>query len=193
MLAVFLTVPAHAQPVASSTSEKIDVQQFKPGPGAYDVLGLHSAKVGKHLVWNAGLSVSYATDPLSVLDPRADTPSSTTWWTSQLTVDVMGAICLVRSVRARPGAPFHLADAPGPRYRGGSSRRSGGKTGLGDVRVVPKANLYSTGGLNLGAAMPIHLPTGGARTSSAAGSPSVRGCSASGAAAAECACWPTWA
>jgi outer membrane protein OmpA-like peptidoglycan-associated protein len=36
-----------------------------------------------------------------------------------------------------------------------------GKTGLGDVRLVPKASLYSAGGVSLGAALPLHLPTGG--------------------------------
>jgi hypothetical protein len=38
---------ALAQPPAAS--QAIDVRQYKPGPGAYDVLGLHGARVGLDL------------------------------------------------------------------------------------------------------------------------------------------------
>ena len=157
MLAVLVAAPAKAQSTTASTSEKIDVQQYKPAPGTYDLLGLHSARVGKS--WNLGLSVNYAKDPLAFRDPRENTTVYSLVG-SQLTADVMGAISLFDRFELGLAIPF-TSQSSGTATVAALAEQSGGKSGLGDVRVVPKANLYSAGGLNLGAAMPIHLPTGG--------------------------------
>ncbi|HYH99095.1 Ig-like domain-containing protein, partial [Hyalangium sp.] len=160
VLAVLLAAPARAQPTPSPTSEQIDVQQFKPGPGAYDVLGLQSARVNRHLGWNLGLSVSYAKDPLIFLDPR----ESTTVYKlveNQLTVDVMGAIAFLDRFELGVAIPITSQTSQSSPTFAPILAEGVGKTGLGDVRLVPKASLYSTGGLILGAALPIHLPTGG--------------------------------
>ena len=161
MLAVLMALPARAQSVTTSpASTKIDVQQFKPGPGAYDVLGLHSAKVNRHLGWNVGLSVNYAKDPLTFLDPRADTVVYKLV-ESQLTVDVMGAIAFLDRFELGLAIPITSQTSQSSPTLAPLFDEGVGKTGLGDLRVVPKASLYSTGGLTLGAALPIHLPTGG--------------------------------
>ncbi|KFE60960.1 internalin [Hyalangium minutum] len=160
VLAVFLTAPAHAQTTSSTASTKIDVQQFKPGPGAYDVLGLHSPKVNKHLGWNAGLSVNYATDPLSVLDPRKDAVVYKLV-SSQLTVDVMAAIAFLDRFELGLAIPITSQSSESAPEGVPDFSEGAGKTGLGDLRLVPKANLFSAGGLSLGAALPLHLPTGG--------------------------------
>jgi uncharacterized protein (TIGR03382 family) len=160
VLALLVAVPARAQVVTSPVSEKIDVQQYKPGPGSRDVLGLHSPKLGKHRQWNLGASLNYATDPLTVTDPRTDTVVYKIV-KSQLTVDLMGAIALFDRFElglALPITSQSSEDAPenAPVFPEGVSG-----TGLGNLRVVPKASLMSTDSLYLGAAMPIHLPTGG--------------------------------
>ncbi|WP_309242985.1 Ig-like domain-containing protein [Hyalangium versicolor] len=161
MLAVFVAAPAKAQPtiVTSPASQKIDVQQYKPAPGAYDVLGLHSARVNGNWGWNLGLSVNYAKDPLTVLDPRQDNAVAYKLVANQLTVDILGAIALFDRFEIGLAVPFTSQTS----QSGDSPIFSDdvGKSGLGDVRVVPKASLYSSGGLTLGAAVPIHLPTGG--------------------------------
>jgi uncharacterized protein (TIGR03382 family) len=160
VLAVLVAAPAKAQPTASPTSTQIDVQQYKPGPGAYDVLGLHSARVGRHLGWNLGLSVNYATDPLTFLDPREDQVIYKLV-ESQLTVDVMAAISFLDRFEVGLALPITSQTSQSSPTLAPLFDEGVGKTGLGDVRLVPKASLYSAGGLSLGAALPLHLPTGG--------------------------------
>jgi outer membrane protein OmpA-like peptidoglycan-associated protein len=160
VLAVLVAAPAKAQPTSSPTSTQIDVQQFKPGPGAYDVLGLHSAKVNRHLGWNLGLSVNYAKDPLTFLDPREDEVVYKLV-ENQFTVDVMAAIAFLDRFELGLVLPITSQTSQSSPNLAPLFDEGVGKTGLGDVRLVPKASLYSAGGLSLGAALPLHLPTGG--------------------------------
>ncbi|MDC0713728.1 Ig-like domain-containing protein [Stigmatella sp. ncwal1] len=150
------TPQASAQTASSPATRKIDAQQYKPGPGSQDVLGLLSATVGRHLGWNLGLSVSYAQDPLTVRDPISE-ETVYSLVESQLTVDVLGAIAFHERFEIGLALPItsQSADAS-PVFGEGVDA-----TGIGDLRVVPKARVFSTGGLHLGAAVPIHLPTGG--------------------------------
>jgi uncharacterized protein (TIGR03382 family) len=159
---VLVATPASAQGVAPG-SQAIDVQQYKPGPGLRDVLGLHSAQVGKHLNWNLGLSFTYAKDPLNFLNPRTDTFTYEIV-KNQFTFDLMGAIALYERFELGVGLPITsqgsgsgLAAAPGFAGRVDA-------TGVGDLRLVPKATLLTTeGGLNLGLALPLILPTSGGK------------------------------
>jgi outer membrane protein OmpA-like peptidoglycan-associated protein len=160
VLAVLVAAPAKAQPTTSPTSTQIDVQQFKPGPGAYDVLGLHSAKVNRHLGWNLGLSVNYAKDPLTFLDPREDEVVYKLV-ENQFTVDVMAAIAFLDRFELGLVLPITSQTSQSSPTLAPLFDEGVGKTGLGDVRLVPKASLYSAGGVSLGAALPLHLPTGG--------------------------------
>ncbi|NVJ21886.1 OmpA family protein [Myxococcus sp. AM011] len=143
-------------------SQAIDVQQYKPGPGAYDVLGLHGARVGKHLDWNLGLSVNYAEDPLNLLDPRRD-EFVYRIVDSQLSVDLMGAVALFDRVELGVSLPLTTttsqpATAISPTLANGAAG-----TGVGDLRLVPKLRLLSTeGGLHLALVAPVTLPTAGA-------------------------------
>jgi uncharacterized protein (TIGR03382 family) len=162
VLAVLTAAPARAQVTNSPVSEKIDVQQYKPGPGSQDLLGLHSAKVGKHFQWSLGASVNYAKDPLTFSNPRTE-EIVYRLVESQLTVDLMGSIALFDRFEVGLALPItsqSSQEAPqvAPLFEEGVSA-----TGLGNLRVVPKLNLVSSGGLYLGAALPIHIPTGGAQ------------------------------
>jgi OOP family OmpA-OmpF porin len=157
-----LAVPgglARAQPAAS---QAIDVQQYKPGPGAHDVLGLHGARLGPHLGWNLGLSLNYADDPLNVMDPRQDAFVYRIV-DSQLTLDLMGAIALFDRVELGVALPVSTttsepAAAISPTFADGVKA-----TGVGDLRLVPKVRLLSTdGGLDLAVVAPVTLPTAGA-------------------------------
>jgi outer membrane protein OmpA-like peptidoglycan-associated protein len=117
--------------------------------------------MGKHMQWNLGASVNYATDPLTVTNPRTNEVVYKLV-ESQLTVDLMGAIALFDRLELGVALPItsqtsqDLDNAPVV-PEGVSS------TGLGNLRVVPKVSLLSSGGLAVGAALPIHLPTGGSQ------------------------------
>jgi outer membrane protein OmpA-like peptidoglycan-associated protein len=162
LLAVALLVlgggAAWAQPAAS---QAIDVQQYKPGPGAHDVLGLHGARVGPHLGWNLGASLNFADDPLNVLDPREDRFVYRIV-DSQLTLDLMGAIALFDRLELGLSLPLSTTTSEPAAPISGDFAQGVAATGVGDLRLVPKVRLLSTpGGLHLALAVPVTLPTAG--------------------------------
>ncbi|ADO74013.1 Ig-like domain-containing protein [Stigmatella aurantiaca] len=154
------SLPAEAQSITpAAMSDKIDVQQYKPAPGLHDLLGLHSARVGHHRDWNLGVSLSYAKDPLTLTNPVSD-EAIHKLVASQITVDLMGAIALRDRFELGVALPItsqtsSVSDT-GPKAQGADS------TGLGNLRLVPKAHLLSRESIDLGVALPIHLPTGSA-------------------------------
>ncbi|MBZ4409469.1 OmpA family protein [Myxococcus sp. XM-1-1-1] len=157
-LALLLANGAQAQIPAS---QAIDVQQYKPGPGAYDVLGLHGARVGRHLDWNLGLSVNYADDPLNLLDPRRDAFVYRIV-DSQLTVDVLGALALFDWLEVGVALPISTTTSQPAGEVAPSLAQGVDATGIGDLRLVPKARLLSTdGGLHLAVAASVTIPTSG--------------------------------
>ncbi|MCP3059839.1 OmpA family protein [Myxococcus sp. K38C18041901] len=157
-LALLMASGAQAQIQAS---QAIDVQQYKPGPGAYDLLGLQGARVGKHLDWNLGLSVNYADDPLNLFDPRRDAYVYRIV-DSQLTVDVMGALALFDWLEIGVALPISTTTSQPAGEVAPSLAQGVDATGLGDLRLVPKARLLSTeGGLHLAVAASVTIPTSG--------------------------------
>ena len=124
LAAVLVAAPANAQaPV--EPPRRIDVQQYKPGPGWKDVLGLHSPQVGRHLDWNLGLSFNYAKDPLNFLQPRTD-EFVYEIVKNQFTFDLMGAIALfdrfelgvALPITSQRSAARHVRSPRAPRGRG---------------------------------------------------------------------------
>ncbi|MFY2558875.1 cell envelope biogenesis protein OmpA, partial [Corallococcus terminator] len=159
LVAVLLTTgTARAQ---AQVSQAIDVQQYKPGPGAYDVLGLHGARVGKHLDWNLGLSANFAQDPLNLLDPRRD-EFVYRIVDSQLTVDLMGAVALFDRLEVGVSLPLSTTSSQPATAISPTLANGAAGTGVGDLRLVPKVRLLSTeGGLHLAFVAPVTLPTAG--------------------------------
>ncbi len=159
LLAVFGVLGSStASAQASAPTEAIDVQQYKPGPGATDVLAVHGAKVGKHLGWHLGLSLNYAHNPLGVLDPRED-DFIYQIVQHQFTADLMGSISLFDRVELGVALPVtyqasQAASATAPLFSQGLSGM-----GVGDLRLVPKAHLLQAGGFDLGLVVPVLLPT----------------------------------
>ncbi|AKQ65725.1 OmpA domain protein [Myxococcus hansupus] len=157
-LLLVASATASAQP---SVSQAIDVQQYKPGPGAYDVLGVHSARIAPHLSWNLGASLNYAEDPLNLVDPRADRFLYRIV-DSQLTLDLMGAISLFDRVELGVSLPVsHTTSEPAAAVAPDLANGVG-TTGVGDLRLVPKVRLLSTdSGIHLAVTAPLTLPTAG--------------------------------
>ncbi|MFL5347092.1 MAG: Ig-like domain-containing protein [Hyalangium sp.] len=143
----------------AQSSSAIDVQQFKPGPGKADVLGLEGPGVPGHLSWNTGLYLQYAHDPLVVVNPRNNSLIQHLV-KNQVGFDWVGAIGL--------GERFELgASIPISLQRGEFDTQSAAplqqtwKGGLGDLRLIPKVLLLEGESLRLGFAAPVVLPTGG--------------------------------
>ncbi|WP_224372498.1 Ig-like domain-containing protein [Hyalangium versicolor] len=162
LAAVFLSAPAQAQS-AAAPSQGIDVQQYKPGPGWKDVLDVHSAQVGRHLGWNLGLSFNYAKDPLNFLRPRSD-DFVYEIVKNQFTFDLMGAISLFDRLEIGVALPITSQGSASTASVSPLLSEGVDATGVGDLRVVPKLRLFSTdGGLHLGLAVPVLLPTSGGK------------------------------
>ncbi|MDY7231400.1 Ig-like domain-containing protein [Hyalangium rubrum] len=161
LAAVLFTAPVSAQTLPAS--QDIDVQQYKPGPGLKDVLGVHSPRVGKHLGWNLGLSFNYAKDPLNFLNPRTDTFVYEIV-KNQFTFDLMGAIALFDRVELGVALPITSQGSGSGASVAPVLPEGVDATGVGDLRLVPKVNLLSTdSGLHLGLAVPLMLPTSGGK------------------------------
>ncbi|EPX64600.1 putative internalin [Cystobacter fuscus DSM 2262] len=160
-LGALSAAPAQAQSLApSELSQSIDVQRYKPGPGATDILGVHGARVDRHLGWHLGTSLSYANNPLGFLDSsRGQFVYNVV--ATQVTVEVMGSLSLWD--RLELGVALPLTYQASQRGAAVTPAFAQGVTGggLGDLRLVPKAHLFSSGALHLGLAVPVVLPTAG--------------------------------
>ncbi|HEX8439866.1 MAG TPA: cell envelope biogenesis protein OmpA, partial [Archangium sp.] len=160
-LAMLAAPRAGAQSLDPPTvSQAIDLQRYKPGPGATDILGVHGARVGQG--WHLGASLSYASNPLGFFDARQkDFVYQVV--SSQLTLDLMGSVSYCERFELGVALPLtYQASARGvsalPSFAEGVTG-----AGLGDLRMVPKVRLVSTGRLYLGVAVPVLLPTAGGR------------------------------
>ena len=163
LLGVTLAPMAQAQaPAPSPTSQAIDVQRYKPGPGATDILGVHGAKVNGHLGWHVGASFNYAKDPLGFLDPRED-DFVYSLVANQMTLDLMGSLSLFDRFELGVGLPITLQSSESGASITPALPEGVRGTGLGDLRLVPKAHLLSAGGLQLGLVVPLTVPTSGGR------------------------------
>jgi uncharacterized repeat protein (TIGR01451 family) len=161
LLGVLSAPAAEAQaPTPSPLSQSIDVQRYKPGPGATDILGVHGARVDGHLGWHLAASINYASDPLGFLDPRQD-DFVYSLIANQVTLDLMGSLSLWKRFELGVALPLTSQSSEKgasvmPAFQDGVNG-----SGVGDLRLVPKAHLLSAGGLDLGVAVPVLLPTAG--------------------------------
>ncbi|MBZ4371083.1 Ig-like domain-containing protein [Corallococcus sp. AS-1-6] len=160
-VAVGLSLGAASRAQAqASVSQAIDVQQYKPGPGAYDVLGVHSARVAPHLTWNVGASLNYAHQPLNFYDPREETFVYRIV-ERQVSLDLMGAVSLFDRLEVGLVLPLTVTGSQPAGVVSEQFADGVGTAGLGDLRVVPKLALWKQGALNLAVVAPFTLPTGG--------------------------------
>ena len=192
---VLVAAPAAAPSSTSSPlSQGIDVQQYKPGPGPRDVLGVHSAQVGRHLGWNLGLSFNYAKQPAQLPRPAHD-DFVYELVKNQFTFDLMGSIALFDRFELGVALPITSQGSGAGASVAPLLSEGVNATGAGDLRLVPKAHLLSTdGGLRpgrRGAGAPAHLGRQGLPGPRGRGGlpAGARGVDEQGRA---CACWPTW-
>ncbi|OJH42141.1 hypothetical protein BON30_02685 [Cystobacter ferrugineus] len=161
-LAGVLSAPAaDAQVVSPSPlSQSIDVQRYKPGPGATDILGVHGARVDHHLGWHLGASVNYASNPLGFYNPATDRYVYELV-AHQATLDVMGSLSLWNRFELGVVLPItYQSSESGAGFTPAFAQGVAG-AGLGDVRLVPKLNLVSSENFGLGLVVPVLLPSAG--------------------------------
>ena len=138
-------------------STAIDVQQFKPAPGARDVLAVHSASVAaENLAWSAGVDAHFAAAPLRTTNP-IDPSLDRTIVDHQLTFDVLGSVAFLGRYELGVQLPLTLQEVE-PGSLAGVPLQS---FGVGDLRIVPKARLWGTEAVALAAALPVVFPTAG--------------------------------
>jgi MYXO-CTERM domain-containing protein len=156
---LFALTPFTAQAQAP-VSTAIDIQQFKPAPGARDILALHSASVlAEDFAWSARLVSHFAAAPLrtvSPLDPTLDRPIIQ----HQLTFDVVGSVAFRGRYELGVQVPLTLQGVAEGALAGTPLQAFG----LGDLRLVPKGRIWENDTLAVAAALPIVLPTGGAQS-----------------------------
>jgi uncharacterized repeat protein (TIGR01451 family) len=174
LLGVTLAPVAQAQaPVPSPTSQAIDVQRYKPGPGATDILGVHGARVGGHFIWHLGASLHYAKDPLGFVDPEGG-EFVYALVAHQATLDLMGSLSLFDRFELAVSLPVtYQSSQTGASITPALPEGVSG-AGLGDVRLVPKLHLLSAGGLHLGLVSPVQLPSAGGKGFRGGGGPAVQ-------------------
>jgi hypothetical protein len=147
----------------AARAQGLDLQQYKPAPGSEDVLGVYSPQVARHLGLSAGLSVSYARNPL-VLRNVSDEGFAQSIVSDQLTVDVLASISLFNHFELGLALPITGQWGPAPGNLAVFIPENATGTGVGDLRLVPKAVLPVSGGLSLGLAAVLSLPTAGGQS-----------------------------
>jgi len=119
---------------------------------------MHGAGVGKHLDWHLGVSFNYAREPLGFVNPTTE-EFVHALVANQLTLDLMGSLSLFDRFELGVGLPLTSQSTGGDTFS--ALPQNVGGTGLGDVRLVPKASLLQAGDFHLSLVAPVLLPTAG--------------------------------
>jgi hypothetical protein len=145
---------------APARAQSLDLQQFKPAPGAGAMLDLHGARSLGSLQAQAGLSVTYANAPLVLRAPMSGVGTAVV--SNQATADVLAAIGFLDRLELGLAVPVTVqGSAPAP-ILGVAYENGVAPAGVGDLRLVPKATLLDVAGFRLGVAATVTFPTGSA-------------------------------
>jgi len=145
-------------------------QRFAPAVGAAGGFFVERANVADHLAFGFALFLNFADDPVVQTDRDTDEAVSRPL-DSVLTLDLLASLGLFDVLELGIDLPIHaLYDGDGLIADGQTLTPS---AGIGDLRLLPKAQLVRTSGrdlqLVLGVAAPITLPTGDDRALRGAG------------------------
>jgi len=147
---------AQAQ-TAVPVQPQFNTDRFSPGAGSADILSVGSASVPEHLDVHLSIFSSYARDPLRLL-AVADSTQQVRLLHSQTLTHLGASVALFGRFEVGLTLPVLIAqsassnDLLGPLIAPGQ--------GMGDVRLVPKAQLWRSEILAVAVATPLTLPTG---------------------------------
>src|SRR5207237_48126 len=153
VLVAFLTAQAQTVPV----QPQFNADRFNPGAGTYDILSVGSASVPEHLVLHMSIFSSYARDPLRLI-AVGDPSQQVRLLHSQTLVHFGASIGLFDRFELGMTLPMLVAqsansnDLLGPMIAPGD--------GIGDLRLVPKAQLWGSNTFSIAVAAPVTFPTG---------------------------------
>lgn len=144
--------------------EGFDLQQFNPMPDqSRNFFSASSAEVAPHLSWSAMALFNYAHKPLVLRD--ADDKRVGTVIDSQSTINLLGSIGLFGIGELGLDVPVVVHQPAGDTTVAGLDVSEAG-AGIGDIRLVPKVQLFNTredardGGAALALVGDVWLPTG---------------------------------
>src|SRR5207253_3827907 len=147
---------AQAQ-TAVPVQPQFNTDRFSPGAGSADILSVGSASVPEHLDVHLSIFSSYARDPLRLM-AVADSSQQVRLLHSQTLTHLGASVALFGRFERGLTLPVRVAqsasssDLLGPLIAPGE--------GIGDVRLVPKAQLWRSEILAVALAAPLTLPTG---------------------------------
>jgi outer membrane protein OmpA-like peptidoglycan-associated protein len=157
-----------------ASAQGLDGERFAPAAGAAGGFMIERPVVPAHLGYGLGLFLHLADDALNVRD-RATGEDRARLLDTAFSADLLASLGLFDVLELALHLPVRLV------YRGDAATMDGdlleADAGLGDLRLVPKATLYRTGGelsgWVLGVALPVTLPTGEASALRGSGGASV--------------------
>ncbi|TMA73103.1 MAG: DUF11 domain-containing protein [Deltaproteobacteria bacterium] len=153
--AVAASVAARAQ--TAPVQPQFNADRFNPGAGSADILSVGSASVPEHLDVHLSIFSSYARDPLRLM-AVADSNQQVRLLHSQTLTHLGASVAFFGRFELGLTLPVLVAqsassnDLLGPLIAPGE--------GIGDVRLVPKAQLWRSEILAVALAAPLTLPTG---------------------------------
>lgn len=157
VLAAALTAGAVARAQTVPVQPQFNADRFNPGAGSYDVLSVGSASVPEHLDVHVSLFSSYARDPLRLI-AVGDPSQQIRLLHSQSLLHVGASVALFGRFELGLTLPMLVAQSASSNDLLGTLIAPG--DGIGDLRFVPKAQLWRSEVLALALAAPLTLPTG---------------------------------
>jgi len=136
---------------------QFDADRFNPGAGSYDILSVGSASVPEHLDMHVSIFSSYARDPLRLI-AIGDPSQQVRLLHSQTLMHLGASIALFGRFELGLTLPALVAQSASSNDLLGTLVAPG--DGIGDVRLVPKAQLWRSEMFAIAVATPLTLPTG---------------------------------
>lgn len=151
---------------AVAWADGFDLQQFHPMPNlSGNLYSTASADVAPHLEWSAIAFFDYAHNPLILSDEDGNQLEALV--SDQATMHLMVSLGLFDRLDVGVDLPLSVWQ-DGTSVPGGDIRPGDGAFGIGDVRFVPKVQLYSTrkhpldNGVAIALLADVYAPTGDA-------------------------------
>ncbi|RVU42900.1 hypothetical protein EA187_13765 [Lujinxingia sediminis] len=148
----------------NASAQGFELQQFNPMPNpSGNLFSTSSADVGQHLDWSAVAIFNYSNDPLVLRNSDGDRLDSVV--SDHATTHLLVSLALLDRFELGLDLPFVVWQR-GSGIPGGEQAPGEGGFGVGDIRVVPKVQIFSTresaedNGVALAALADVFIPTG---------------------------------